>query len=121
MQDIPYGFTFDTYAALSQESAKWQHFFGNRLAFSLTGDRQEDVHRVRLTIDPEGDYWAWWYSPLSRYHANQISMVFSSAMLVEICFANGTKSEEDLGHGRVVRVRVERIPEPVSSNPPDDA
>lgn len=121
MQEIPYGQTDDMYAAIDTRTGKWQHFFGSRLAYITTGDKPDDIHRVRVTIDPEGDYWGWWYSACSEYTPNRISMIFSARQAVEICFAYGSKSEEERDRGRVVRLKVVRLDEPCphqSNKPP---
>lgn len=118
MKEIPYGHTDEMFAAIDQRTGRWQHFFGSRMAYCTTGDKPENIHRVRVTVDAEGDYWGWWYSDTGEHHQNRISMIFGHPGLAEMCFTYGSKAEEERDRGRVVQLRVEKIGEGSNASSP---
>lgn len=64
----------------------------------------EPIFRVNIIADEVGDYATWWDAKrdefcFTSYHRD----------LVEICFAYGSKIEEEHGNGKVIRCRVELL------------
>ncbi len=109
MRENPIGLSQVMFAAWNSKSNRWQHFYTNKMAYSLTGSKEDSIHQVKVIVDDDGEYFGWWYSNQSSHFPNTISMIFHSIKLVEICFAGGTKIEEEAGMGRVVKLRVEKL------------
>lgn len=63
-----------------------------------------EMFRVRLTEDPEGDYFAW--APAEDH---DILFTAYHPDLVSMCFPYGMQAAEDHGEGRRIRVRVEEL------------
>jgi hypothetical protein len=88
--------------ALKSPSGVFRNFFPNKVCMSMCGP--PPYHRVRLTLDPAGEYWAWHDFEDGDYHFTN-----HSRMGVEICFPSGSEAEATLGRGKIVRVRVEEL------------
>lgn len=83
------------------------HFYPSRKAYAVCGVAESDAIRVRLTViedDNTALYYGWYCAQNKR-----LSMIFHARMLVEMCFAYGSRVEEDRGRGRLVALRVDRI------------
>lgn len=92
----------------------FEHFYPSATQVRMCGT--QPVFVVRVTKDDEGDYYAWYNSfhPANRSRKGNLSFVYRSPMLVEVCFTHGTAHEIRRGHGNVIRLRVEPIcPAPV--------
>ena len=63
---------------------------------------------VLVTVDEEGTYWGWYSA-----ERMDVSMIFAHRTSLEICFPYGSKIEEDRDRGRVVRLRVTWVVDPV--------
>lgn len=62
----------------------------------------EDLRTVRLSEDPEGDYYAW-----LNLAKGEFTMIYGSQVQVDICFPYGPEAAERSGEGRRVRLRAE--------------
>jgi hypothetical protein len=88
--------------ALKSPSGVFHSFYPNEVCMSLCGD--PPYCRVKLTPDPEGDYWTWHDFEKDAYHYTN-----HNRLGVEICFPYGPEVEEKLGRGKIIRVRVEEL------------
>jgi hypothetical protein len=78
----------------------YAHFY--RTLFSLRCyNKQVRALIAEVNSDPEGEYWAWWDS-----NTHTFRHVYLTEGLVEMCFAYGTKPEENRDRGRKLRVKV---------------
>lgn len=64
----------------------------------------EDIVKVRIVPDPEGEYYAW-----HDYEKNTWEFVFEAEVLLAICFPYGPECSEQRGEGSRQRVRVEIV------------
>ena len=88
--------------ALKRSSGVFGSFFPSLKAMSLCGD--PPYYRVKLTLDPAGEYWTWHDFEKNDYHFTN-----HNRLGVEICFPYGPEIETKLGRGEIVRVRVEEL------------
>ena len=95
--------------------AFYPHTFGVRMH-----DNKAEVLKVRVVEDPEGTYWGWWdldsppdHTPTSFYEQRtgntspRFLFVYPEHMLLNMCFPYGMEVEEERGHGKCYKVRVE--------------
>lgn len=76
------------------------------------GDRDPMVRvriRERLETDPPCLYWGW----LGTNRPDRFVYIWPSECQVDINFPYGSKTESDLGRGRIVQLVIEEIPDPV--------
>lgn len=64
----------------------------------------EPIVKIRLTADPEGQYWGW----LDKGKTKPC-MIWPSEAQFSMCFPYGYKLEEERGAGKVVRLKIEEI------------
>jgi hypothetical protein len=60
-----------------------------------------DIKKVTVTEDANGNYWAWWDNERQSF-----LLVYSSKLLVDICFPGGVDMAEKLGKGHLLQVSV---------------
>lgn len=95
----------DEFWAERRPSGKLVHFYkASGILTSVCGARPEDVVKVRVHEDPEGDYWAWAPSDMPGFH-----MIQTAEYLLNMCFPYGIKAAVKAGDGRQVRLRVEEL------------
>lgn len=80
----------------------YNFFISQRVAEMFLPGRQH-VH-VRIVPDEAGDYFTWWDSEKDTFN-----FTAPAEVLVEVCFAYGSKAEEERGRGRLIRCRIERV------------
>lgn len=75
---------------------------GARRWVELHGLKREIVD-VKITEDPQGDYWGWLATDETRP-----SMIWASLAQFRICFPYGPEAEVQRGKGVILRLRVEK-------------
>jgi hypothetical protein len=98
VETLPTGTSSDLYGQIV--NGGWRHVYPNEAAVSLCGEGK--VLPVRVTLDPNGGYFAWWDAGMQRF-----CMVYPKRSQVECCFPFGHEEEEIAGHGQLCQVRVE--------------
>ena len=63
----------------------------------------DEVYPVRVTEDPEGDYYGW--REAAKAADSLPTMIWQSLMQLDMCFPYGVYAEE--GRGSLVRMRIE--------------
>lgn len=112
---IPWKLTVRKQAALRE--TRWRHFYPGspeKTAHRVCGDPLDTVFWVDVTVDPEGDYWGWWYAPghgPSRDGGPDVSIIFKHRALVEVGMGHLHEAMEERGAGRIVPLRVKRVEE----------
>ena len=76
--------------------------FGEEWWSKLHGD--EPVIPVKLIEDPEGDFYGW-----LETDSDTPCMIWGTKIQFEMCFPYGVQSEVDLGRGKPIRLRCERV------------
>ena len=78
------------------------------------GIKDEDIHKVIVTEDPEGKYWGWIACRKSLLDPDapgvwedSPTMIYNRKSIFSMCFPYGYKIEVEHGKGAVVRLRVE--------------
>lgn len=116
MKDIPFGRSWEMFCQKRDDHRFPFDHFGSRLyvKMCLTDTRPRidvspatgwrAIHKVRLTITEDGPLWGWW----DAKH-DDISMVYWSKLLNEMCFTYGSRVEEERDRGRVVRLNVDDL------------
>lgn len=70
-------------------------------------------YKVRVSLDEDGDYWSWYTGDATDPHFRDDEYVFhftaKDKVSVNVCFSNGCKIAEELGRGRLVRVKIEEL------------
>ena len=88
-------------------SGKYAHFYKSLYSVTtICGVKKEDLKKVRVHEDPEGDHWGW-----ERSDKPGFCMIQMSEMTLDMCFPDGYKAAAKAGRGRQVRLRVEVIGE----------
>lgn len=81
--------------------------------FAHVGDKKwvelhllkDPIIPVKVVIDEKGSYYGW-----LENGKNKPCMIYHAKRLLDMCFPNGTKAEEQRGRGKVIRLSVkERI------------
>lgn len=91
---------------------------GSRSYCEAHGNRYPVV-KVRLTEAPadtpdELVHWGWMFDTYDRQWIkprDQPEMIYPAKFLLEMCMPYGIAAEEKAGHGRVIRLLVEEIPD----------
>lgn len=102
--EIPLGFTEEHVRVEGHSRSLWQ----SERAVEVAYGRGQVTSRVKVTVVPEGegDWWGW-YAPQGP-GSKKLHFILESLAALNVCFAYGTKPEEDRGQGRVVQLRVEK-------------
>lgn len=95
-----------------QREDHFEHFYPSSYLVRSCG-RNEPVFRVRLTIDPDGPYWGWYYSahPGNASRKGSVSMIYRFSQAVDVCFGSSQEVQRvtSRGMGEVVRLRADAI------------
>lgn len=91
------------------DNGTFRHFYGSKIQVEMCGE--ERIAVVRIAVDEAGPYWGWHYShhPFNGSFKGKVSMIYSNAIGVEICFPYGAAAEMERGRGRIVRLRAELV------------
>ena len=96
---------------MSQETvAKSWVMFANRVAGKLADFHEHprtckayrsdaEIVRVRVTLDENGELYGW-----HEYASDDVSMIYAQRAATEMCFAYGSRVEEERGRGKLVRL-----------------
>lgn len=90
----------------------WKDIFVSRVATEFCGPGPVVEVRLREAREddpPELHRYYGWSGTRPSGRVPFYSMIFSNRNLFEICFPNGSRSSEECGHGRAVRLVVERV------------
>lgn len=90
----------------------WEDIFVSRVATEFCGPGPVVEVRLREAREddpPELHRYYGWLGTRPSGRDPFYSMIFSNRNLFEICFPNGSRSSEECGHGRAVRLIVERV------------
>ena len=89
---------------------RWMHFGSKRYADMHGGN--EPTVAVRLTEDPDGEYYGW-----LKTGEDTPSMIWPSRVQLMMCFTYGMQVAIDKGQGVPIRLRCESLPNvPLSGN-----
>jgi hypothetical protein len=80
----------------------WWHIYPIAAAVKMCG--AEDIRRIKLTVDPEGDYWGWWDAEKDKF-----AMIYPNRILLTICFPYGVQAAEEAGQGKAMRFNIEEV------------
>ena len=98
----------------------YQHVHESRQWVALWPGGKENIVKVLVTEDPDGDYWGWLdeggsilnrQSPYVRQPTDYPKMVQPTEGMFTMQFPYGPKAEQEAGHGEVVRLTIAEIPE----------
>lgn len=100
---------WDMYAGLRDgvHGPEYADFFDDPRGVKFSG--HDDVHRVRLTEDPDGHLRGW-----IDTGDTTVAMI-EHRQIFEIQFPYGSAAHVELGHGEVVSLRVEAIDGPAAT------
>lgn len=74
-----------------------------------------DIVRVRVREIHDGPYWGWEYAD----SPGEIEFIWPTRNQLDICFSQGVDAAVKNGRGRVVRLVIEEVPPPQTTETPD--
>lgn len=74
------------------------------------------IVRVRVTEAADGPYWGWEYTETP----GELEFIWINRAALDMCFPYGVDAAVKNGRGRVVRLVIEEVPAPHTTETPDD-
>ncbi len=93
-----------------QRADHFEYFYPSTVQLTMCGT--DPMFLVRLTLDAQGPYWAWYHSshPSNRSDKGQISFVYRRRFLVDMCFPYGSDVAAKRSHGEIISAQVRHHP-----------
>lgn len=87
----------------TMEDGKWTCIYDNPGCVSMCGIRKDNIVKLTVTEDPNGEYWGWY-----EKEEDEISMIWSSLTALKMCFTYGIEVAEEKGQGRRIQLKIEK-------------